>query len=48
VRRHAVHRGDAVPPRYRARDLLARLYAWFTEGFETGDLVDAKALLAEL
>jgi len=31
-----------------ARDLLAPLYAWFTEGFDTGDLIDAKALLAEL
>ncbi|MGX1262159.1 AAA family ATPase [Sinorhizobium fredii] len=28
-----------------ARDLLGPVYAWFTEGFETGDLVDAKALL---
>ncbi len=31
-----------------ARDLLAPLYAWFTEGFNTGDLKDAKALLDEL
>ncbi|THK34558.1 adenylate/guanylate cyclase domain-containing protein [Ensifer sp. MPMI2T] len=31
-----------------ARSLLAPVYAWFTEGFETGDLVDAKALLARL
>ncbi len=31
-----------------ARDLLAPLYAWFTEGFETRDLKDAKALLEEL
>jgi len=28
--------------------LLAPLYAWFTEGFETADLIAAKALLAEL
>ncbi|NRP74693.1 hypothetical protein ILFOPFJJ_05615 [Ensifer psoraleae] len=28
-----------------ARDLLGPIYAWFTEGFDTGDLVDAKALL---
>ena len=34
--------------RVAARDLLAPLYAWFTEGFDTGDLVDAKALLEEL
>jgi len=31
-----------------ARELLAPLYAWFTEGFDTRDLKDAKALLAEL
>jgi predicted ATPase len=31
-----------------ARDLLAPVYDWFTEGFATKDLKDAKALLAEL
>jgi predicted ATPase len=31
-----------------ARDLLAPTYAWFTEGFETKDLKDAKALLNTL
>jgi predicted ATPase len=31
-----------------ARELLAPLYGWFTEGFETADLQDAKALLEEL
>jgi class 3 adenylate cyclase/predicted ATPase len=31
-----------------ARDLLASVYGWFTEGFETCDLKGAKALLAEL
>jgi predicted ATPase len=31
-----------------ARDLLAPVYGWFTEGFETLDLKDAKALLADL
>ncbi len=31
--------------RAEALDLLAPLYAWFTEGFDTGDLKDAKALL---
>ena len=31
--------------RAQARDLLAPLYAWFTQGFDTGDLKDAKALL---
>jgi predicted ATPase len=32
----------------RARELLAPVYSWFTEGFDTRDLKDAKALLAEL
>ena len=31
-----------------ARDLLAPVYGWFTEGFETPDLKEAKALLDEL
>ena len=31
-----------------ARDLLAPMYSWFTEGFDTPDLKDAKALLDEL
>jgi class 3 adenylate cyclase/predicted ATPase len=31
-----------------ARDLLAPIYDWFTEGFGTPDLIEAKALLAEL
>ena len=31
-----------------ARDLLAPVYDWFTEGFDTADLKDAKALLGEL
>ena len=31
-----------------ARDLLAPVYGWFTEGFDTPDLKDAKALLGEL
>ena len=31
-----------------ARDLLAPVYAWFTEGFDTRDLIEAKALLDEL
>jgi predicted ATPase len=34
--------------RTQARDLLAPVYAWFTEGFETPDLKDAKQLLDEL
>jgi predicted ATPase len=32
----------------QARELLAPVYGWFTEGFDTRDLQDAKALLAEL
>ena len=31
-----------------ARDLLAPIYGWFTEGFDTADLKDAKALLDHL
>jgi predicted ATPase len=31
-----------------ARDLLAPVYCWFTEGFDTPDLKEAKALLDEL
>jgi class 3 adenylate cyclase/predicted ATPase len=34
--------------RSEARDLLAPVYGWFTEGFDTPDLKEAKALLAEL
>lgn len=34
--------------RRQARDLLAPVYAWFTEGFAAPDLIEAKALLDEL
>ncbi len=34
--------------RDEARKLLAEIYGWFTEGFDTADLKDAKALLDEL
>jgi class 3 adenylate cyclase/predicted ATPase len=34
--------------RAEARDLLADVYGWFSEGFETRDLREAQALLAEL
>ncbi len=37
-------RGDAA----EARAMLAEIYNWFTEGFDTADLKDAKALLEEL
>ena len=34
--------------RQDATDLLAPVYVWFTEGFDTADLQEAKALLEEL
>jgi predicted ATPase len=34
--------------RHEARDLLGPVYGWFTEGFDTRDLKEAKALLDEL
>ena len=34
--------------RTEARALLAPIYDWFTEGFDTADLQEAKALLEEL
>jgi predicted ATPase len=33
--------------RQEAHDLLAPVYHWFTEGFDTADLQEAKALLEE-
>jgi predicted ATPase len=32
----------------QARELLASVYGWFTEGFDTRDLKEARALLAQL
>ena len=32
----------------QARELLAPVFGWFTEGFDTRDLKEAKALLEEL
>ena len=32
----------------QARELLAPVYSWFTEGFDTLDLKEAKELLGEL
>ena len=49
--RAATHLGDLWHSQGRtedARDLLAPIYAWFTEGFDTIDLKAAKALLDEL
>jgi hypothetical protein len=34
--------------RDQARDLLAQVFGWFTEGFDTLDLKEAKVLLDEL
>jgi predicted ATPase len=34
--------------RHEAYQLLAPLYGWFTEGFDTADLQEAKALLEAL
>jgi predicted ATPase len=34
--------------RAEAHDLLAPVYNWFTEGFDTKDLQEAKALIGEL
>jgi hypothetical protein len=41
-------RDDLVERRLTLRDLLAPLYAWFTEGFDTPDLQEAQTLLAAL
>jgi predicted ATPase len=41
LRRDQGHRAEA-------RDLLAPVYGWFTEGFDTPDLQEAKALLKAL
>jgi hypothetical protein len=35
-------------PRAVARQLPVPIYGWFTEGFETTDLLEAKALLQDL
>jgi len=34
--------------RGEAHAILSEIYKWFTEGFDTADLKDAKAMLAEL
>ena len=34
--------------RAAARQLLAEIYSWFTEGFDTPDLQEARGLLEEL
>ena len=40
--------GQSQGKRRDAYELLAPVYDWFTEGFDTKDLLDAKALLDEL
>ena len=39
---------DNQGKRDEARAMLADIYGWFTEGFDTRDLKDAEALLDEL
>jgi predicted ATPase len=39
---------DNTRRRDEAHTMLAEIYNWFTEGFDTADLKDAKALLDEL
>ncbi len=39
---------DKQGKREEARAMLADIYNWFTEGFDTADLKDAKALLDQL
>jgi hypothetical protein len=39
---------DRQGKREEARAILAEIYHWFTEGFDTADLKDAKVLLDEL
>jgi hypothetical protein len=39
---------NSVNAAVQARELLAAVYGWFTEGFDTRDLKEAKVLLEEL
>jgi len=49
ARRHEPRPAMARPgPSPQARDLLAPVYGWFTEGFDTSDLKQAKTLLKSL
>ena len=41
-------RGQQQGKKEEARQLLADIYGWFTEGFDTKDLQEAKVLLEEL
>ena len=40
--------GGSIGQQQQARELLAPVHGWFTEGFDTLDLKEAKALLDEL
>jgi predicted ATPase len=42
------HLWQSQGKRYEAHDLLAPIYGWFTEGLDTADLQEAKALLEAL
>ena len=45
----ALSKSDVIDTdQFEARDLLAPVYGWFAEGFDTADLKEAKALLDEL
>jgi hypothetical protein len=48
VRRPASLDGCEIPIAATKRAMLREIYNWFTEGFETADLKDAKMLLDEL
>ena len=48
ARSSSVDRLMRVERDQQARELLASVYGWFTEGFDTRDLKEAKALLEEL
>jgi predicted ATPase len=43
-----IHLWQQQGKRDQARQLLAPIYGWFTEGFDTADLQEAKALLEAL
>jgi hypothetical protein len=36
---------ESAAPSCKGEDLLAAIYGWFTEGFDTADLKDARVLL---
>ena len=40
--------GSSKASRTKLTQMLSEIYSWFTEGFDTKDLQEAKALLEEL